>query len=260
MKRATAIVLTVGIGLGAAGAALALRHQWRDRGVQFESPVRGDVVEAVYGLGSVTANRVYQLKVGVTTGIKKMHVRQGQTTAKGAPLVELDDAGVQRAPFSGLITEVRFNENENVFPQLPIVTLVDPGDLYIVVSLEQQAALRIRAGQKATLSFESLRGEKFEGRVRTVYPSDGQFLAQIDASGLPPQILPGMTVDVAIEVGRKQNVLLVPVRALSAGRVIIERDGKRRKIEVKVGTVDGERAEVMSGDLLESDRLVVSTR
>lgn len=224
------------------------------------APTRGPIVESVYGLGTVTSARTYNLRVGVTTHIVRVFVAEGDKVEKGANLVELFDAGIQRAPFSGTVTGVAYKAGETVFPQSTIVSLVDLTELYVLVSLEQQAVLRVQPGQTARLSFESIRGEKVAGRVRAIYPSEGQFWVRVDVGQFPREVLPSMTVDVAIEVARRENALLIPVRAIQAGKIVATKGRTRRKIDVRIGAVDGEWAEVVSGDLSPGEKVLVRGR
>ena len=128
------------------------------------------------------------------------------------------------------------------------------------VALEQQAVIRVRPGQKARVSFESIRNEKFVASVESVYPRDNAFIVKMKLDRVITGILPGMTADVAIEVGRKDDALLVPVRALSAGKVTLVRDGRRTKVDVKLGVVDKDWAEVSSGEVREGDLLLVRSK
>lgn len=66
-----------------------------------------------------------------------------------------------------------------------------------------------------------------------------------------------MTADVAIEIGRKEKALLIPLLGVTDGRVKIIRDGKRKTIKLKVGGVDGNWAEVLEGDLKVSDQVII---
>lgn len=220
-------------------------------------PKRGPIVEAVYGIGTVTATHTYTLKIGVIQTLEEVLVKEGDIIKKGVPLVRLD-TGTIRSPIDGTVTSMPFNVGENVFPQTPIVTVSDLNDRYLVVSLEQQGAIRVKRGQKAQISFDSLRGQKFDGVVRSIFPVNDQFLVHVNIQNLPPEILPGMTADVAIEINRKENVLLIPARALAHGRVIVANGSRRNKIDLQIGNVDGEWAEVLSNNLTESDQIVVS--
>lgn len=220
-------------------------------------PTRGPIVEAVYGLGTVTARRQFSHKLAVAETLTKAHVAEGEAVKSGQMLVQFSGGTSVKAPFAGIVTAFPFHEGENVFPQVSIVTIEDLTDRYIKVSLEQQSAMRVRVGQKARISFEMIRGEHFSGEVTHVYPSEGRFYIHVASDAIPPSILPGMTGDIAIEIGRRDNALLIPVLGISAGKVLVKRDGKRMKIDVKVGNIDSQFAEVVGGELQQDDEILV---
>lgn len=224
---------------------------------EFVSPNRGDITEAIYGLGKVKSRRKYEVKVAIMTTIERVYVREGETVKKNDPLIKFRDSAVFRAPFDGTITEVPFNEAETIIPQISAVTMEDLKDKYIEVSLEQDAALRVKKGQKTYAIFESLRGKKYNGIVTAIFPNDDEFLAHIEVDGLEDNVLPGMTVDVSIIVGQIKNALLVPVAGVNEGVLLIERNGKKEKLPVKIGVVDLDRAEVIEGDLKENDKVLI---
>lgn len=221
------------------------------------SPKRGPIVEAVYALGTVVAERTFQLKMGVSTSIEEIYVKEGDQVAARAVLAKMSGLPTFTAPFAGTITYAPFKKGEGIFPNIPVLTLVDLKHLYVTSSLEQQGALRVKRGQKVRLNFESLRGERLDGTVSSIYPNDGQFIVRIDSTDIPEAILPGMTADLAIQVGEKADAMLLPVSALNVGSVTVVRNNKRKKVSVKVGTVDGVWAEILSGEIQMDDQVVV---
>lgn len=252
--------------LAAAGAALlalallGLRLRTRRAAAHpLSEPLRrGRVVESVYGIGTVTAAKSFSLKPGVTTTIRGLWVKEGDEVARGQRLVDLDGATFA-APFAGTVTFAPFKIGETVFMQAIVVSVVDLRDRYVVVSLEQRASMRVRRGQKAKLSFENARERVYEGRVEAVYSNEGGFLVRIGVAGLAPEILPGMTADVAIAVDERDGVLTIPIAAIEDGRVRVMRPGaaKPLSIPVKTGLADEAAAEVVEGELGEGDRLVL---
>ena len=224
---------------------------------ELRNPRVGTVVEAVYGLGTVVSPLTYQVKTLVGQIVSDVYVIEGDTVKKGEPIIRLDGSGNILAPFEGTVTSVSLKKGELLFASNPGVTLVNLKSLYLEVSLEQQAAMRVRKGQSAIITFESIRGERFQGKVQSVYPRETQFIVRISLESFPEGILPGMTSDVAIEVGRKENVLSIPFRAISGGQISIKRAGKNLKEAVKIGVVDGEWAEVTSGNIHASDEIYV---
>jgi multidrug efflux pump subunit AcrA (membrane-fusion protein) len=220
-------------------------------------PREGPIVEAIYALGTVKSESVYNLKMGVAATVKKLHVQEGQEVRKAAPVAEVDTGMLFRAPFAGTITRIYCEEGEVVMPGILLITLMDLSKKYVQLSLDQNSALRIKKGLKAQLSFETLRGKLLYGAVESIYPSGGQFLARIDVKGMPPEILPEMTADVAIEVSRKEKALLVPLSSVNNGTITIQRNGKLQQQKVTIGAVDGAWGEVLEGGILPTDMVVL---
>jgi macrolide-specific efflux system membrane fusion protein len=232
-------------------------HSMRKGSTEALSPRVGPIIESIYGLGTVKTARDFELKLAVPGRITALHVKEGQPIRRGDPLIRFDDLGVMRAPFDGVVTSLPFHLDDTVFAQQAALKIEDLSDRYIEVSVEQRGALRIRRGQPVHLVFESIRNDRFDGKVSQIYSRNGDFIARIDVPALPPEVLPGMTADVAIEVSRTKDVLLIPAAAVASGRVIRERGGNKEKIAVKLGAMDGNWAEVLQGDIRPDDQLVV---
>lgn len=244
---ASVIALTLVLGLRAGN----------QRGEILSAPIqKGAIVESVYGIGMVTATRSFQLKLGVTSTIRRLFVREGDQVRRDQRLADLDGVPFS-APFDGTITLLPFKVGETVFPQSVVLSIVDLSDRYALVTLEQQAALRVRRGQMAKLSFDSLRAESYDGQVEAIYSNDNNFFVRIGIAGLPPQILPGMTADVAIGITEHRDALIVPVAAIDAGKVYVKRGLGTAAIAVQTGIVDGAMAEIVSGDVREGEQLVI---
>ncbi|MFN8847631.1 MAG: efflux RND transporter periplasmic adaptor subunit [Bdellovibrionales bacterium] len=218
---------------------------------------KGAIDEAVYGLGKVKSKEIYEYKSAVSKTIQKLFVREGSLVNRGDRLIQFDEGPAVLAPFQGTVTFLPFREKENIFPSAALVRIENLENSYIEVALEQQGALRIQREQKARLSFESFRGQLFQGIVESIYPAQDQFLVRINPEKLPKAILPGMTADVAIEMGSRQDVLLVPISAISMGKLTKIQNGKSIKIPVEIGSSDGEWGEVIRGDVQAGDSIVV---
>lgn len=221
------------------------------------SIVRGSLVEAVYALGTVKPVESLSLKFGIAASIREIFVEEGQSVTKGQALLTNDSGITFRSPFNGTITKLNVSKNETAMPGLPLLEIQNLKEVYISVSLDQESALRVKPGQIVQLSFESIRGNVYKGSVERIYPSNGQFLVRIDANELPHGILPDMTTDVAIEVSSKENVILVPLVAMDRGKIIRFRDGKREKLEIRIGAINSEFGELLQGDLKEGDEVLV---
>ncbi|MDH5648718.1 MAG: efflux RND transporter periplasmic adaptor subunit [Gammaproteobacteria bacterium] len=225
-------------------------------GIEYLAPRYGPIIEAIYGLGKVKTDDIYEVKLGVASSVAKLYVREGDRVKRNDLLVSFENDLVFRAPFAGTVTLIAHHEAQNVFPQQTVLRVEDLSTKYIEVSLEQQGALRVRPGQPVRIVFESIRGEQLSGVVSAVFPRNDEFLAHIKVK-LADNVLPGMTADVAIEVDRKESALLVPLSAVTDGQVRVLREGKRKTIKLKIGSIDGNWAEVVEGGLQQSDRILV---
>jgi multidrug efflux pump subunit AcrA (membrane-fusion protein) len=241
----------------AATISVAIVLMRRSAGVLSAPLHLSTIVQSVYGIGTVTAVRSFQIKSGVISTIDDIYVKEGDEVRKGERLIKIE-SNVYRAPFSGTVTALPFKVGENIFSQGVILSLVSLADRYLVVSLEQQGALRVLRGQPVVISFDSLRDQNYPGEVESVYSSEGNFLARIKVSDLPPRILPGMTADVAITLTEKKNVIVIPIAALDHDKIWIKRGRSLAKATpIKVGIVDNAFAEVVSGDVKVGDRILL---
>jgi macrolide-specific efflux system membrane fusion protein len=232
---------------------------WRsqNKGLQKASIKRGPIKESIYGIGTVVAKDRFQFKVGQVTTVARIYVEEGQRVQKGQTLLELAGPVKISSPLAGTVVNLPYNPGENVFPDTPVITVENLRDRYVTATLEQQGALRVKKGLPVRINFESIRDQNFQGQVESVYPSKGQFLVRIKVDNLPAEILPGMTGDTSIEVSQKENALLIPALAVNQGKVLIERNGKRKKIDVEIGSMDTEWAEVLAGDLQPEDTILL---
>lgn len=217
----------------------------------------GDIVESVYGLGTVKSEENFSAKVAVTSSVVEYYVSEGQDIQKGQKLLKTDQGAIIFSPFSGRVADIPFSIKENIFPQTTILTVMNLKKLYLTVSLEQQAIMRIRPNLNAEVSFEFFRNKKLQGKIASIFPASDQFIAKVELMEWPEGVLPGMTADVAIEIARKKNVLLVPTRAIVNGNITIKRSGKKMKFPVQVGLADLEQAEILSPKLELDDELIL---
>lgn len=219
-------------------------------------PKVGDIVESIYGLGTVSPDSVFRVRTGVSLTVKKLFVKEGDLVHINDPLVQLDES-VMRSPIDGTVTAVSTKLGELITPQIAIVTVTNLNQLFLEVSLEQQSILRVKKGQAVAISFESLRDEKYEGKVASIYPRDNQFIVRIELSKWPNGVLPGMTADVAILIGQKANVLMIPLKSIVSGKVIRYRQGHKQTVPIQLGVVDGEWGEVLSDQISADDELLM---
>lgn len=138
----------------------------------------------------------------------------------------------------------------------------------IAVNLSEIDVPKIKIGQKATITLDSLPDKTFTGKVVTVdrigttsnnvtsYPAT----IQLDTSS--PEILPNMAANASIITDTISDVLLVPSAAVQtqAGESFVRvlRNGREQQISVQVGISSDTETEIISG-LSEGDEVITAT-
>ena len=200
------------------------------------------------------------MRPGVISTVTNRYVNEGELVDKGNPLIKFDEGALFRAPFKGTITFTSLYPGETAVPHIPILRMEDLNNCYIELSLEQQSILRVRVGQSAKVSFESIRGKILQGKVAAIFPREDEFLARISVEGLDSGILPGMTADVTIEIGAIRDATLIPLAAVTNGMITIRKNGHWHKVKVDVGHIDGFFAEIKSGLLSTDDEIRIKKK
>lgn len=235
-------------------------YLYKSKSTQIVHPKEGPIIESVYAISTVKSEWNYALRLGVISSVEKYFVKEGDEVKPNQPLLQIENGSIFKSPHKGIVTEKPFGIKETIIPQTPIIKIVDLNNLYIEASIEQVAALKVTKGMKVIISFEDFRNKTFEGTIRSVLPREQEFLIQVTPQNLPKNILPGMSADLSIEVGRKEKAMTVPVSAISNGYILKKIDGKIQKIKVEIGVSDAEQAEITSPALTTADEIVLPSK
>jgi HlyD family secretion protein len=191
--------------------------------------------------------------------------QQGEATAN------LDYARTQlgysriAAPIAGIVASVATQEGETVaasFAAPTFVTLVDLARLEVWAYVDETDIGRIRTGQPARFTVDTYPDHEFEGRVTAVYPQaevrDNVVNYVTVVTFDPPRdrtLRPEMTTTVRIAIETRENILVVPRRAVrrDGGRAyVLTLAGEKRW--VRVGNRDETDCEIVEG-LAEGDEV-----
>ena len=181
---------------------------------------------------------------------------QGQVQAASAAL----ENTIIRAPADGTITLVDIRTGELATALKEAVVLQDVGNLHVEANISEANIASVKQDQTIDITFDSLGPDRiFKGSVQTVNPAStlvsGVVNYKITVSlDKLEEIKPGMTANLTILTGEKQQVLAVPQRAViqnGSKTVRIITDPKKKTYkeqEVKTGMeADGGLVEILSG-------------
>jgi len=128
------------------------------------------------------------------------------------------------APIAGVVASVSTQEGETVaasFAAPTFVTLIDLSRLEVWAYVDETDIGRIRAGQKARFTVDTYGDYQFDGRVTAVYPKaeirDNVVNYVTVVRFEPPRdrtLRPEMTTTALIAIDSRENVLVLPIRAV----------------------------------------------
>ena len=246
MKLNKKIIILITLILIIIGMTFAFYHKKKPT---WQPVKQASVVSAIYGLGTVQANRTFNLASGLTNYIQKIYVNLGDAVTQGQKLVSYRDGHSVNAPFAGIVTAKMSNVDEIVSPQTSVLTVTDLSDLYILVSLDQDSLLKLHHIQQVKINFEALPNTVFTGKVAAIYSHNNNFYVRIIPQDLPTKILPGMTADVALVTSNSQNSLLIPLAAVQQGKVTYQVGKKTTTVKVQIGTQENGWGQVTSNNI-----------
>jgi RND family efflux transporter MFP subunit len=179
-----------------------------------------------------------------------------------------------RAPISGTVLSLSVQQGETLAAGLSAPTLITVADLSrleVEDYVSEEDIGKVKLGQKATVVVDAFPGETFDGTVAkinagsTIQQNVVTYDVVIKISDPKQELRPDMTATVNINVGGRNNALLVPAVAIQLGtsgstvNVIKNVDGKEETVPVPVqtGGTDGVNVEILSG-LNEGDTIVLA--
>lgn len=166
-----------------------------------------------------------------------------------------------KAPVDGTITSVDTKIGQQVSALQEVVVLQDINSLHTESYVSEANIASLKIGQTVDYTFDALGPDNhFSGKILTIDPASTVISGVVDylvKATLPniPEIKPGMTVNMTIEIASKNKVLAVPSSALINQnnqqyiRIIDNTQTKTyHQVPVQIGLrADGGLVEVISG-------------
>jgi len=190
---------------------------------------------------------------------------------------------VIRAPIDGTVVlrNVGAGQTVAVSPQAPVLFLIarDLHEMQVEATVDEADLGRLRVGQPAAFTVDAIPRRSFPGELVQIRksPATAREAASdtivISVRNPDLALLPGMTANVRIVVGRRDDALRVPNAALrfrppgapgpaprsgpGTGRVWVVRSGTAQAVELRLGLSDGTATELVAGPLSAGDEVIV---
>lgn len=177
------------------------------------------------------------------------------------------------APFDGIVTGKYF-ENKELYtgaafggaskPSIIAIEKINPMKAY--VNLSEQYYLTVKPGTKIQLKSNIYPDRMFEGTVSIVYPAidpaSRTFTVEIKIPNNDEALRPGMYGTIDFFIGNTETMVAPAIAVLklqgSNDRyVFLNKDGKAKRVAVKLGRRFEDQVELISDEIREGDELIV---
>lgn len=213
---------------------------------------------ASYNTTVATINDTDLKNAQISLDQAKLNVEQAQLNLDRARIV---------APFDGVVTTVSLNVGDNASSGTAAVVMIDPSRLQISVTVSEVDIARVKLGQTAQVTIDALPGKNYAAQVTTINPTATVTQGVVNypvilvLSNADDAIKPGMTANLIMEVERRDDVLLIPSRAVrtqaNQRTVTVLYKGQSIQVPVTTGLSNDQSIEITSG-LQEGDVVVIN--
>ncbi len=167
--------------------------------------------------------------------------------------------------------EEAIQEGASVRERQAILTIPDMREMAVKVNIHESAVQRVAVGQQASVSIDAFPDERLTGvvtKVAVVADSGNSFMnpdlkvypTTIKIDGIHEWLRPGMSAEVEILVDSLEDVVYVPLQAVTYDgnqRVVyVDNGGRAVRREVEVGTFSESFIQIRSG-LREGERVLL---
>ena len=203
---------------------------------------------------------------------------QAQASANGGAELQAAQAQVQQAQAAVAAAQAKLAQTRIVAPSPGRVLQrdVEPGQIVqagtallqlalegptlIVAQVDERYLDQLREGQSATVVADAFPSQRLAATVVSIAPGvdaqRGAVEVKLALDEAPPAFLrEDMTLSVAVETGKVDQALVVPLQALHGSEVLVLDDGKATPRPVQLGLRTLEAAQVQSG--LQAGELVL---
>ena len=222
-------------------------------------------LEKLAQMQSVPATDLERTRNDVLT--LRERVRGEQVELDRVEKIQREQAGVLQdrkarctitSPLDGYLSAVNCGDGEFIGDGTTPFTVATKST-YLEGQINEEDVGQIAPNMKAAVRLYSYASQNFTATVTSVLPTanNQRYTVTLTLDTAPPNLMSGMTGEMNIIAGKRENALIIPSRAVLADRVFIVKDNVVKPRTVKVGFRNLEHAEILDG-LKDGEQVVVA--
>ncbi len=168
------------------------------------------------------------------------------------------------SPIDGVVDARYVELGEYLAEGQAVCRIVDRSELNVVVNVPERDIQAVEKGMRLTMSCAALPGHELVSRVKFIAeagdPVANTFAIELIVENPPPELRPGMIVDVALLRGVRNDAVVVPLASVIPKRgehvAFVVKDALAALRVIRIDAIVGQDVVVASG-LQSGDRLVI---
>lgn len=159
---------------------------------------------------------------------------------------------IVKSRLDGKVYQTYIKEGEMVSANQPLADIGDENAFILELLVDERDIAKLKPGLEVLFTTDILPDTTLRAEVSMIYPymNEENRSFRVDAN-LPPtelQLYDGASVEANIIVHQKNNALVIPrIALMGEDSVLIEEDGKTKKVKITKGIENMEMVEVLSG-------------
>lgn len=217
--------------------------------------VEFDRISELYAMGGISKSQYDAANTQLTVQKKAVTTQQNQVKVLRRQLEQMSQNTRLTSPISGVVTARNYDDGD-MYSQQPILTVEKTNPVKLVINVSETHYSEVKKGLPVDITLDAYPGDKFSGKVTTVYPSIDQathtFPVEITITNQGGKVRPGMFGRASLDFGTKDHVVIPDealVKQVGAGDryVYIYKDGKVKYQVVTLGRHMGKSYEIIDG-------------
>ena len=285
MKKTVILILIIfSIALGGFGIIKRIKNNNAGRQtearvsiVKVTQVVKGEVEDKLSCVGNIAGQETVTLMSKIPGKIDSFLVKEGDIVKKDDVLVLIDrdiegmkyEKASIKSPINGTVIKKFLDEGSQVEPsvspmmRIPVIMVANIDTVKVLGNVSEKYLGKLKEGAEARVKVDAYPDEVFLGEVTRIAPlvdlTTRTAEVEIEISNEGHRLKPGMFARVSLILEKKENALVVPIKAVLNGNnrkfVFVINNKAAHKKEVKTGIYQKDSLEIVEG-LKEGDWVI----
>ncbi len=262
------LIVAVMIRMGASRRGARVEAFEQKIAVEVMPVSQGAVTSTCEVLGTIMADKTAQVFPETIGRITQILVKEGSYVTKDSKIIAIRnetigfeyEEGFITSPISGNVAKIMVDIGSMVTPQTPVAMVVDYSRVKVDFNVAEANMNCIGSKDKVSIEVDAMPNHQFQGTISEISPVIDPMTRTLSVKAVinnAGKILrPGMTARVTVNLGEKENALLIPRDALLDSYLFVVQDSTAERRDVVVGLIGDQNVEILKG-VSEGERVVV---